>query len=271
MENYGFIKLCYGVVGSYMDTSKMTVDEVVKEFLRHEGVSSAEEYHDKANKNTYGKLKQDILTKQNKDDIIKDKWNNGLPPRGHVQEKIEEDEVYNFVAKDLGISVEEATKYTDSILEFSDTEYRNIRHYQQGKVPDVVDGKNVKILSEHIEEYIQKAPRWNGGETFRGVSLSDESLRALMPGYEFDMEGSSSWTSVQTIAKEFVEKRVTPERPNPVVYHCKTQSKGTSIRHISVYEEENEVLCSKESKYKVISLKRDINNVTHIYLEEVNG
>ena len=27
--NYGFIKLCYGVVGEYKDTSKMTVDEVV--------------------------------------------------------------------------------------------------------------------------------------------------------------------------------------------------------------------------------------------------
>ena len=70
MENYGFIKLCYGVVGSYMDTSKMTVDEVVKEFLRHEGVSSIEEYKVKQQNNTYGNLKKEILTTQSKDSFL---------------------------------------------------------------------------------------------------------------------------------------------------------------------------------------------------------
>lgn len=64
MASYGFIKLCYGVVGSYKDTSKMTEDEVVKEFLKHEGVSSADEYYEKCNSNTYGKLKQEMLAKQ---------------------------------------------------------------------------------------------------------------------------------------------------------------------------------------------------------------
>ena len=69
-NSYGFIKLCYGVVGSYKDTAKMTTQQVVEEFLRHEGVSSAKEYFDKEENNTYGKLKQDILTKQKVRGII---------------------------------------------------------------------------------------------------------------------------------------------------------------------------------------------------------
>ena len=52
-NSYDFIKLCYGVVGSYKDTSKMTTRQVIEEFLRHEGVSSAEEYFDKTKNNTY--------------------------------------------------------------------------------------------------------------------------------------------------------------------------------------------------------------------------
>ena len=63
-NSYGFIKLCYGVVGSYKDTAKMTTQQVIEEFLRHEGVSSAKEYFDKEENNTYGKLKQDILTNE---------------------------------------------------------------------------------------------------------------------------------------------------------------------------------------------------------------
>ena len=69
-NNYGFVKLCYGVVGSYKDTSNMTTDEVIEEFLKHEGVSSAEEYFDKTKNNTYGRLNQEVLTKQTKYDKI---------------------------------------------------------------------------------------------------------------------------------------------------------------------------------------------------------
>lgn len=69
-NSYGFIKLCYGVVGSYKDTSKMTTHQVIEEFLRHESVSSAEEYYEKQRNNTYGKLKQEVLTNVKKDGTI---------------------------------------------------------------------------------------------------------------------------------------------------------------------------------------------------------
>lgn len=42
-----FIRLCYGYVGRYKDTSKMTTKEVVEEFLKRKGVSSPREFFQK--------------------------------------------------------------------------------------------------------------------------------------------------------------------------------------------------------------------------------
>lgn len=60
---------------------------------------------------------------------------------------------------------------------------------------------------------------------------------------------------------------VSEERPCPIIYHCDTQSRGTGIRHISMYENESEVLCSNESKYIIVQIipKEDY---VHIYLKE---
>ncbi len=42
-----FVRLCYGYVGRYKDTSKMTAKEVIEEFLKSKGVSSPSEYFKK--------------------------------------------------------------------------------------------------------------------------------------------------------------------------------------------------------------------------------
>lgn len=43
-----FVRLCYGYVGRYKDTSKMTTREVIDEFLKKRGVSSPKEFFEKA-------------------------------------------------------------------------------------------------------------------------------------------------------------------------------------------------------------------------------
>ena len=42
-----FIRLCYGYVGRYKDTSKMTAKEVIEEFLKSKGVASPREFFEK--------------------------------------------------------------------------------------------------------------------------------------------------------------------------------------------------------------------------------
>lgn len=42
-----FVRLCYGYVGKYKDTSKMTAKEVIEEFLKRKGVSTPGEFFQK--------------------------------------------------------------------------------------------------------------------------------------------------------------------------------------------------------------------------------
>ena len=211
------------------------------------------------------------LTNSGNSDIIKSKWDNDLPPRGQVTEKIPEDELYSFVANELRISEDEASAYVDDVMVFTDAEsnvYSEIRRYQKGEDLQFLEVEETKMLSDNIEEYIQKAPRWNGGTTYRGISESDDGLAQLIPGKTVTMGGTSSWSATQSVSIDFAEQNITDARPNIVIYHCETQSKGTGIKHISVHELEDEILCSMESKYKVIKTEQDANRITHVYLKE---
>ena len=194
-------------------------------------------------------------------------WENGLPPRGQVTVEISEDDLYQWVANDLGIAESEATEYVEAVMAFTDAGsaiYSEIRRYQRGEPLQFLTDAEAKKMSGDIETYIKKAPRWNGGVTFRGSTVSDEELATYKPGQPFAAGGTSSWSGTQKIAKDFAERNATPERPNPVIYHCDTQSKGTGIRHISVFGHEDEVLCSKESSWEIVRTEMDSDFITHI-------
>ena len=207
----------------------------------------------------------------NNDTIKKNEFKNDLKPRAQVTEKIQEENLYNWVANDIGVDEERATEYTDAVMQFTDAGseiYSEIRRYQRAEKLQFMSENDVKKLSDDIEEYIKRAPRWNGGETFRGVSMSDEELASREPGGDVTMGGTASWSGAKHVSRDFAERNTSSERPNPVIYHCPTQSKGTGIKHLSVYEHEEEILCSKESKYKIVKIERDNDFITHIYLEE---
>lgn len=216
-------------------------------------------------------LKKD-LTNAGNSDIIKSKWDNDLPPRGQITEKIPEEELYSFVAKELGAPIERATEYAEAIMNYTDWSsdiYGEIRRYQRGETLKFMSLDEVKKLSDDIEEYIQKAPRWNGGITYRGVSVSDDELASYIAGKEFTSGGTASWSIKKSVARDFAMRNTSAERPNSVIYHCDTQSKGTGIRHISLAEFEEEVLCSTESKYVVERVETDEEYIHHVYLKEV--
>ena len=154
-------------------------------------------------------------------------------------------------------------------MAYTDDYYFDTKRYQTGRPLKGYDVDEIKAISDSMEEYIQKAPRWNGGETYRGWKVSDEQLKSYQEGNIIDMGGTSSWSGKESAAKDFATRNLTYERPNSVVFHCPTQSKGTGIRHLSVFESEDEVLCSMESKYKIQSTSKDDDGIYHVYLEEV--
>lgn len=187
--------------------------------------------------------------------------------RGHYSDSIPKEKQIDFIHLELKVAIEEAKEYVDAIFYYTDKFHhvRAIREYQQGK--RVPDKYQVAKQEQALEQYIEKAPKWNGGETFRGVKLSNEDLEKYTIDSEHDMLGTSSWSSSEDVAKEFAGQGKLMGI-NSVVFHSNTQKNGTSVRHLSPLEYEDEVLVSKKSKYKVTKIEKK-GGLHHIYMEEV--
>ena len=227
---------------------------------------------DRMKKSNIDKSKKSGIIKSLNKKYVKSEWDNDLPPRGQVTQKMSEDDLYDFVAKELRIPIEKATEFTDAVMSYTDIGsdiYGEVRRFQRGENLNYMSLEDIIKISDDIEDYIKKAPRWNGGETFRGVTVSDDELKTFIPGKTVEMGGTSSWSDNPKIANDFANHNISYERPNAVIYHCDTQAKGTGIRHLSVMEIESEVFCSKSAKYEVLKVISDEEGKTHIYLKEV--
>ncbi len=200
-------------------------------------------------------------------DISKSKWWNDLTPRGHCSVELNnEQNAYDFVSRELGVSREKAEEYVKSIRLFTGPLFKRIRAYQQGE--HVNYPIETARLSNAIEEYIKRAPRWNGGETFRGIGLSPQEAEKYKVGYEFKgMQGTASWSTDLGTAGDFADKNGN-RAGIAVIFHSPTQSKGTSISHLSRYGTEKEVIVSKDAGYRVVRAG-DIAGRKHIWLEEI--
>lgn len=167
------------------------------------------------------------------------------------------------IIQDTGASPARAQEYKKALEDWSGSAYKSVRSYQQGK-PSGTDAKN---LANTIEEYIDKAPKWQGGETYRGISdVSDSVYKALTTkGATVDMRGTASWSKKESVAKSFAKSG-----GNDIVFVCKTQKRGTDIERYSVFGSgEAEVLVSKSATYSVGKTKKDKKSgITYIYLNE---
>lgn len=129
-----------------------------------------------------------------------------------------------------------------------------------------------------IEDYIARAPKWKGGKVLRGMSLSKQDIdriRVSLKSGDYSMRGTSSWSTDELTAlsfsnsnlgkidKNFHTGEILTER---VVFVCENQKRGTTIRHLSKFENENEVLCSKMSKYRFIR-EEEKNGIIYFYID----
>lgn len=265
-------RIAYGLAKKYgIDTKGMSPKEVW-DALREHGVTqqnAQEKYSSDGNGGMHEPTEAE--SKRLKELGVENSWENGLEPRGQVDitPGITKE---SYVSRELGVDKETANRYVSAIDAYADERYSDIRAYQRGE--KVNDQQEIAGIAEDIEEYIKKAPRWNGGETYRGIGLSDDDLSKYTLGSVHDMGGVSSWSSKEEIARQFADHYHGEEVgiDNAVILHSKTQNKGTAIRHLSKYpgeKGENEVIASKESRYKVIDKKMDGDGRTHIYMEEV--
>lgn len=176
----------------------------------------------------------------------------------HDYRQYDSEERIALLESQLGVSREQARDYAEAVFQWSIDKYSVIRAHQQNPNENI-EGKR---QAELIEDYITKSPKWGGDTTYRGINnVSPETFEKLTTiGTQIDMNGTSSWSTNEATSWEFASEGI--------VFVSKTQSLGTSIRHLARGRQENEVIVSKNAKYKVVNTG-EFAGKTYVYLEEI--
>lgn len=180
-----------------------------------------------------------------------------------------------FVQNELRIDAATAKRYVDAVESYSCYWDWEIRQVQCGNESWVsrhnhsLDEVKKKALA--LEEYIEKAPKWRGGNTYRGMSMTQYELEDFIGQLKLgqcNMLGSSSWSTEETKAREYAMRAFDEvyrdkrgkDKDIEVILIAKRQRNAVSIRHLSLNgdpdgygEDEFEVLASMKSRYKFIS------------------
>lgn len=167
----------------------------------------------------------------------------------------------------LGVSEDTAKILYGDVKAFTGSSYSSIRKAQRG----VLNDKQYVAMDQHLEDYIAAAPKWGGGTTYRGIGLDKKTAATLLSGWDkgaiidINGNGTASWSTDRNVSKSFASKGGDAR----LVFSCKTQNRGTSIKHISHFSSENEVLVSMKSKYRVVTKPKTVGGYTYIEVEEV--
>lgn len=180
-----------------------------------------------------------------------------------------------FIMQQLGIDEDTARRYNKALDAYSGIYYKEIRNYQNGCLQKTIqrDLDRYKQWGEDLEQFIAQSPKWGGGTTYRGFSTSPERYEKLLAdmasGKELDMGGTSSWSTERSVAKIFSDSGASPDDLK-VVLECKGPNRGTSIRALSNFTEEDEVLVSRHARYKITGTRQE-GSLTIFEVEEVSN
>ena len=180
-----------------------------------------------------------------------------------------QDAATDRMAEYLGVSEKEAAELSNAVWGFTRDYSSYIRAIQNNDTEKVKDlpkpmREAMEKYAQNIEKYVNLAPKWDGGTTYRGINVSKNTVAKYKVGGIIDAnKGTASWSSDREVARDFASGKKTK-----VVFSCKTQSKGTSVKHLAKYGNEKEVLVSKNAEYKITSMKEK-NGVVYIDVKEV--
>jgi predicted RNA-binding protein len=199
----------------------------------------------------------------------------GHLPRMEMWERIEiirED--FKKVGKDL--DEEGALKYFNAVRNYTNNGYRDIRRAQLAELNEgkPIEDADLKEKIDLIEEYIASVPLYpENVPLYRGFgSRNIENLQAFENAYVngelITMSGISSWTSEKVIAFDFLTGK-----DHVAVFELVSNKTGVSIKHLSAFPEEAEVLFGTNATYRIIGKyeERDVERgmVTVYKVEEV--
>ena len=200
------------------------------------------------------------LDKRAEDERALSQYQAGIPQsRGHVKTASMPQPIGDSkssrstlqIMADTGCSRLDATKQQKAVSQYSDIDYHAVRESQQKGHPS----ENAQA----IEQYIAAAPKWNGGTIYRGINAGQETtnkiLSSAQSGEPFDLGGVTSWSSTRSTAEGFIKKGKSADRTQVLLRTAGT-NQGTSIKHLSVHPEEDEVAISQNARWVATSVKK---------------
>lgn len=164
----------------------------------------------------------------------------------------------------VAADVNEAIQLVDAVNSFTYEWDWEIRQIQCGNFnfKSKYDHKMKDMIrkAELCEEFIRKSPKWNGGVTYRGIAVDNETLNSFLEkmnaGDNIDMLGTASFSTHEKVARSFATHNTDWKKQLKVVFRCNGRQNGTSILPFSNYADEFEILCSKDSRWKILSSQK---------------
>lgn len=163
------------------------------------------------------------------------------------------------IMEQTGFSHKKAALAYDTVKYYTKAGYRKIRSNPDGEAARIV------------EEFIAAHPK-HDGTIYRGLGFfrakGEEFLNALIAkkenGQSIGMDGISSWSDEEEVAKKFASGRNVSEDSYRFVFVLDNET-DVGVDHISDWAGESEVLQSGKSTYTVMEIKQVESGKSPLY------
>lgn len=149
-----------------------------------------------------------------------------------------------------GATTDEVERYSKSLEAYTGVFYDDIKKAYRNKYSGKKVDKGFEKYSNDLDDFIYRSEKYEG-TIYRGLSLTEddasEIIQNLKKGKTMDMQGVSSWSSNRNISISFADTK-DKEKEICLLFNVENKS-GTSIRELSEFPIEDEVLHPTTSRY----------------------
>lgn len=151
------------------------------------------------------------------------------------------------------VSDKEAKKMAEAVGDFSVDGYTDIRKAGFEGAPPA--SQKHKEQADTIDEFVDRAPKFEG-EVYRGIGVSAEKANKIVAqarkGEMINQMGAASFSTDLGTAEDFSAEG---EGGTPILFKSSGVQNGTSIRNISDFPSEDEVIMSSKARWRPVKVE----------------
>lgn len=169
-----------------------------------------------------------------------------------------------------GVGGQQAKDMFKAVQDFTDGYYGSIRKAQASGDTTSSAGKKAQQLESFISHGVKAGHEWSGGTTYRGIQLSSkvfDTIKNTPVGQQVDpnIGGVASWSTRRSKSESFAGGGYAG---HSVVFVTSgsTHKNAVSIKNLSYYSSENEVLASGSNTYTKVG-QFEKNGYLYVYVD----